>query len=456
MPCRKSHRNSHHGCIQCKSKRVKCGQEQPVCARCRKKGQSCTYRHLMSSYNPFEGRNDRWIGSTPGSSTTPPASDMSASQQSRTSLDLTYYANSIERSPSAELSSDITTPLSRGPLMFDRTTEQLFYHFTTEVSPVFTSLDAPVEVLSNFHDAVIRHSFGHAYVYHAMLTVSALHLASLTSVSTSTSQPRSPHIATALAHKASALETLRSIMNSINALTCEPALAASGLLTVCAFAMLHAGVAPDVIDLLAQIMVLYRGTMSIFRFGRQDSIAVLKDTIPTLRQVVVTAIFGERPWPSADAAADKVLAKILELDEDGDDAKLKKSVLLDAGLKLKVALRRVAGAKGIYNVACMWFAMVHPMVIDYIKARDPLSLVLLAHWVITLRYIKHIWWVQGWPERTVQAVYQQVGEKYPDLFEWIFKQMRSEVEDENEGEGENSSTMETQLISLSMTAPPLD
>lgn len=404
----------------------------------------------MSSYNPFGDRND--VGSTPGSSTTPPNADILASQQNRTTLDLTHYANSIKRPPSAELSSDITTPLYRGPLMFDRTTEQLFYHYATEVSPVFTSLDVPVEVLSSFHDAVIRHSFEHAYVYHAMLTVSALHLASLTPASTPSSQIRSLHIVTALSHKASALETLRSIIHSINALTCEPALAASGLLTVCAFAMLHAGVAPDVIDLLAQIMTLYRGTVSIFRFGRQDSIAVLSDTIPTLRQSVLAAIFGERPWPSADTAADKVLARILELDEDSDDAKLKKSVLLDAGLKLKVALRRVAGARGVYNVACMWLAMVNPMIIDYIKARDPLSLVLLAHWVIALRYIKHIWWVRGWPEKTVQAVYQQVGEKYPDLFEWIFKQMRSEVEDEDE----NNSTLETQLISLSMTAPPLD
>ncbi|KAI0886711.1 uncharacterized protein GGS22DRAFT_116813 [Annulohypoxylon maeteangense] len=448
MSCRKSHKNSHHGCIQCKSRRLKCDQEQPSCARCMKKGQDCTYRHLMSSYNPFGDYND--LGSAPDSSTTSSTIDISASQQGRQSLDLTPRIYSPKRTPSIR-PSDITAPLYRGPLMFDPTTEQLFYHYATEVSPVFTSLDVPVEVLSSFHNAVIRHSFEHAYVYHSMLTISALHLASLTPVLTTSSQTRSPHIVTALTHKASALETLRSIVNSITASTCEPALAASGLLTVCAFAMLHAGVALDIIDLLAQIMTLYRGTVSIFRFGRQDSIAVLSDTIPTLRQAILTAIIGERAWPSADSAADKVLAEILELSEDSDDAKFKKSVLLDAGLKLKVALRRVAGARGVYNVACMWLAMVHPMTIEYIKAREPLSLILLAHWVIALRYIKHIWWVQGWPERTVQAVWQETGERYPDLFEWIFKEMRGEAQDED-----HSIPIEDPSIPTGITAPPVD
>ncbi|KAI1207691.1 uncharacterized protein F4807DRAFT_174747 [Annulohypoxylon truncatum] len=448
MPCRKSHRNSHHGCIQCKSKRVKCDQEQPSCARCRKKGQDCTYRHLMSSYNPFEDRNH--IGSASTSVTSPSIIDKPVSQHDHEALDLTPQLNSIKQPPSIGPSSAITVPLYRGPLMFDPTTEQLFYHYATEVSPVFTSVDVPVEVLSSFHNAVIRHSFEHAYVYHAMLTVSALHLASLTSASTPASQIRSPHVITALAHKASALETLRSIVNSITSLTCEPALAASGLLTVCAFAMLHAGVAIDVIDLLAQIMTLYRGTVSIFRFGRQDSIAVLSTTIPTIRQAILTAIIGERPWPSADVAADKILTKIFELSEDSDDAKQKKNVLLDAGLKLKVALRRISGTRGVYSVACMWLAMVHPAIVEYIKAREPLSLVLLAHWVIALRYIKHIWWVQGWPERTVQAVWQEVGERYPDLFEWVFEELRDEAKNEYH------SMLEARSIPAGIIAPPVD
>ncbi|KAI1097173.1 hypothetical protein F4804DRAFT_328393 [Jackrogersella minutella] len=409
MPCRKPHKNSHHGCTQCKSKRVKCDQEQPTCARCRKKGQDCTYRHIMSSYDPFRNYNDTNSGSI--SSTASSTIDM-----------IPNPSPAAPTVPSPSLATMV--PLRKGLSMFDPITEQLFHHYATEVSPIFTLSEVPIEVLSSFHDAVIKHSFEHPHVYHAMLTVSALHLASLTPSLGSSSQTRSPHLVTALAHKTSAIETLRLVINSITAPTCEPALASSGLLTICAFALLHAGGVSDIIDLLAQIMVLYRGTLAIFRLGRQDPRAGFSNTIPRLRQSIISAIIGERPWPSAEAAVDKILIRISGLSEATDDAKQNKSVLLNAGFALKVALRRVAGAKGVYNVACMWLAVVHPAFNEGIKTRDPLSLILLAHWVISLRYVDHIWWVRGWPKMTVQAVWQEVGEQHPDLMEWVLEETR--------------------------------
>ncbi|KAI1385541.1 uncharacterized protein F4822DRAFT_346934 [Hypoxylon trugodes] len=415
MPCRKFHRNSHHGCIQCKSRRVKCDQEQPTCARCRSKGRACTYRHLTSSYNPFGGHD---IADT--TSLRSPSAPLS----SHTALTSTQAASS----PALTI-----LPLYKTPLALDPITEQLIYHYDAEVSSIFTSPDVQVEVLSCLHDAVARHSFEYPYVYHAMLTVSALHLVSHARTLEAASQTRSPHLVTALSHKASALETLRSTVNSITPITCEPALIASGLLTVCAFASLRAGVVTDTIDLLAQIMTLYRGSVAIFRLGRLVLCAVPGATIPALRQSVLSATAGEKSWPSAEAAVNKVLARISELGDDYDDAKQRKQSLLDAGFKLKTALRRAAGAIGNYNVACMWLAMVHPTFNESIVARDPLGLILVSHWVVTLKYVKHLWWVQGWPEQIAQAVWQEVGERHPDLMQWVFEEINKKSEDELDG-----------------------
>ncbi|KAI2603470.1 uncharacterized protein GGS25DRAFT_526510 [Hypoxylon fragiforme] len=81
--------------------------------------------------------------------------------------------------------------------------------------------------------------------------------------------------------------------------------------------------------------------------------------------------------------------------------------MIDAALKTRDhTLRRVAGTNGVYNPACMWLAMVNPRVQrECAREREPLSLVLLAHWVVTLKYVKDIWWIRGWPERTVRAVW---------------------------------------------------
>ncbi|XXH01935.1 hypothetical protein Hte_008298 [Hypoxylon texense] len=176
-------------------------------------------------------------------------------------------------------------------------------------------------------------------------------------------------------------------------------------------------------------MTLYRGTVAIFRFGRQALHAVPSATIPRLRQSVVTATSCEMPWPEAEAAVDKVLTKILKLEEASTGAKEKKNALLDAGFKLKTALRRVAAARGVHNVACMWLAMVNSTFNESVEAREPLSLILVAHWVVTLRYVKQIWWVKAWPERTIQAVWQEVGNQHPDLMQWVSEEIRDEARD---------------------------
>lgn len=328
------------------------------------------------------------------------------------------------------LPSKTPPPLCNELSVFDLITAQLLHHYSTEVSLTFTSSDAQVEVLLCFHDAITRHSFGYPYVYHAILAVSALHLASLTPALEPTSQSLSPHVVTALSHKSSAIETLRPVINSMTSLTCEPALAASGLLTVCAFALLHVGMASDTIDLLAQIMILYRGTVAIFQAGRQDPNASPSATIPKLRQFVATATSTEKPWPGAEAAVSKVLAKISELRGASENAMKRKNALLDAGFKLRTALRRAAAARGVYNVACIWLATVHPTFIEAIKARDHFSLILLAHWVIPLRYVNDIWWVQGWSEKTIQAVWQEVGSQHPDLLQWVLEETGNDTHDD--------------------------
>ncbi|KAI1758669.1 hypothetical protein GGR53DRAFT_516333 [Hypoxylon sp. FL1150] len=440
MPCRKPHRNSHHGCVQCKTRRVKCDQEQPSCARCRKKDRTCTYRHLTSSYDPFKNHNK--ASSTPVSSASPHAtssqrvfikSNQTTGAFSPNGAHLTISSSNLSASSTQRSSTEgIIYPLYNELQILDSASQELLYHYDTEVSIIFTTSEVQVEVLSCLHDAVIRHSLAHPYVYHSILTVSALHLASLTTPLQTTSPVRSPHLVTALAHKASALEALRSTVMSMSGPTCEPALAASGLLTVCAFALLHAGMVSDIIDLLAQIIALYRGTVAIFRFGRQVLHTIPSGTIPRLRQSVVTATACETPWPEAEAAVDKVLAKVYELDEASKNARGKKYALINAGCKLKLALRRVAAARGVHNVACMWLAMVDSTFNESVKTREPLSLILVAHWVVTLRYVKHIWWVQGWPERTIQAVWQEAGEQYLDLMQWVFKEVRGEVRDEKD------------------------
>ncbi|KAI1397745.1 hypothetical protein F4819DRAFT_470796 [Hypoxylon fuscum] len=124
-------------------------------------------------------------------------------------------------------------------------------------------------------------TYSHIPASHAVSIVSVLHLA-LYSLG-AFSQTHSPHLGTVLAHKASTLDIFRSTDNSITAPTFEPAFGASSLLTVCfrfAPRRLHDGVVFDTIDLIAQMMTLFRGTVAIFQFARQTPNSVPSGTMP--------------------------------------------------------------------------------------------------------------------------------------------------------------------------------
>ncbi|KAI1868451.1 uncharacterized protein JN550_006367 [Neoarthrinium moseri] len=264
---------------------------------------------------------------------------------------------------------------------------------------------------------MIRHAQEHPYVHHALLTFSALHMASLTANAEQYQNPP-PHLVIALSQKALAIERFRPVVESVTAETCEPALAASGLLTACAFALPLAGAPFDVVDQLAQITSLFQGTTTLFRMGWRKPRPLVSDAAPKVRPSVLLSAVNEKSWPQAEHAVDQVLRVIMTIDERHQSTRGRKDVLVDAALKLKIAFRRVAAARGAYAVAAMWLGMVSSAFVDRVRERDSLALVLMADWSVSLKDVQHVWWSRGWAERTVNAVSRELGEHELYLLNW--------------------------------------
>ncbi|KAJ9150205.1 hypothetical protein NKR23_g3774 [Pleurostoma richardsiae] len=473
MPSRRSHTNSHHGCLQCKARRVKCDQTQPSCGRCSKKGQDCTYRHLMSSYDPFQ----RYAPST-ASRNRPPGSPHLRPDESSVSRQQPFSsvpsASSQDHEHPAYSSGQTLVSVPRAVFTpnIEPVTHYLLHHYTTKLASLFDDRTHQPDILPVFHAAINRHVFSSPYVHHSLLTLSALHLASISHPTAAlpvrvhghpfSSTSPSPYLVTALSHKASALAHFRPILGSITPTTCEPALTASSLLVTCAFALpiisrRHGTgemTEDDPIKALAQIISLFQGAVALFRmgWGWQKRPALDTNTSPVIRQNIVRITQNEAAWPEAEDAVKKIIDAISGLETtptgqsdshtpeertqhigSGDhwspaprqhQPKMgpktpRKDILIDAALKLRVALRRVAAARGSYNVVIMWHGMVTPAFVGLIRARDPLALILLAHWTITLKETPHVWWTQGWTDWTVRAVWQEVAQgEYAPLMSW--------------------------------------
>ncbi|PLB49813.1 C6 zinc finger domain protein [Aspergillus steynii IBT 23096] len=51
MPLRRSHKKSHHGCLQCKQRRIKCDEARPYCGPCHRKQLACAFQSLLHQWH---------------------------------------------------------------------------------------------------------------------------------------------------------------------------------------------------------------------------------------------------------------------------------------------------------------------------------------------------------------------------------------------------------------------
>ena len=409
----------------------------------------------MSSYDPFQ----RYAA--PSQSTRSRVNHRTSPAATTTSLAPSALSSREDHRPFDQHSVQTLTPLSLRPLSvprLDPLTHQILHHYTTSSGAFLTEPFQSGDVFSTFHAAIDRHLYAHPYVHHAVLTYSALHLASVLPSSMSlppsidlpseASHHANAHLVAALSHKASALAHFRPVLESISSENCEPVLTASGLLVSCAFAMpmvsrKHAiRDEQDPVDLLAQIISLFHGTVVIFRMGWGGGVRPPLDekSSMAIRRDVIREAGKEAPWPEAEDSLREVMSAISRLEDrssqshvgregipDGDQPTLeqrfptidRKEILMDIALKLRYAMRRVAAARGVYRVAIGWLGMVAPAFVERLQARDPLALVLLGHWVICLRETPHVWWTRGWAEWTVATICEEIGQgEHGSLMEW--------------------------------------
>ncbi|KAK2752713.1 fungal Zn binuclear cluster domain-containing protein [Colletotrichum kahawae] len=412
MPSRRGHSNSHHGCIQCKTGRVKCDEGQPSCGRCRKKGRTCTYRHLLAPYDASERRlaGDAHLILRAGS-----LSSAEGEQQNTSETEIVGIHRSPPRFGTTGLPSS------------DPTEQLLLHHYFGHLASLsFGSVDK-WDIVPAFRQAVTRHVLTEAYVNQVVLAFAATHLASV--YSPVFRNGSAPQLVTALKYKASTLELFRpALASSLTPSSCESGMAAAGLLVACEFAlpMMDNGFlgVEDQVEALSRIASLFQGAVALFRMGCRGPRVGEGSPALQIRKTVFISLINELPWVEAEESVENVL-EIVRSRGDGEHAR--RDVLLEAGEKLQVALRRVAAARGSYNVACMWLGMVPSTYIELVTAKDPLALVLMAHWAVCLKGIdlERAWWLRGWPEMIIRTVINSIGEAYHGLLVWPLQEIET-------------------------------
>ncbi|KAH7313492.1 hypothetical protein B0I35DRAFT_274117 [Stachybotrys elegans] len=421
MPSRRAHKNSHHGCQRCKSKRVKCDQQQPRCQRCERHNADCIYRHLLTNWDPFQRPSNVPIQprllfdeqqqqqQQQGFPQLPPATDTPGTG-TPTLPSQAYMASPTYVASSTTLNLDF--PGWSQPERF------YVHHFVNHlaVNNLAPILDSEIRPLLT--QTIIDNIDVYPFVRHALVSFSALHLASERVGSSS------QHLVTALHHKDTAIAGFRPFLSDqLQPQQCEAAVAASVVLVACTFAIPIADHAKttgvDHLDLLSQVAGLFQGLIALLRLGRGSTPILEAMKTSNVRRSVAVTHRVEVAWPEAGSSIQRAITAIEALDESDAPALSRKTILHSGASLLHRLMQRVAVDEGSYVAVCMWLGRVDPSYGDMLRARDPLALVIMGHYAASRQGIT-AWWAKGWPQETLNAIagVLQGQQQYLDLLDW--------------------------------------
>ena len=65
-----------------------------------------------------------------------------------------------------------------------------------------------------------------------------------------------------------------------------------------------------------------------------------------------------------------------------------------------------------------WPMDVGASMIDMLAAKDPVALVVLAHYAVILHHLHNLWWIRDWGTRILHEILDSVDAEWHELMRW--------------------------------------
>ncbi|KAL3476041.1 putative Zn(II)2Cys6 transcription factor [Aspergillus californicus] len=405
---RRSHRKSRLGCLNCKKRRVKCDEKKPICGSCLQHSISCDFSAPASS--PSEG-------------STPPPRRFAFKQSKYQSLATSQKEKSKEKSKSASVEShDHEPPALRGHSGLrkgdglSRSDLSLFHHFVISAFRTFADEDMDSHKIWQFH--VPQWGMSFPSVMHLLLTLSALHLASLHPESEET------YIAQADEHFSFGVRSVTSVLalDTLDSENCQFIYMSAVMICFAYFAR-----GPR------------EGEYLVFNArGKSEWLVLLhgvRSILAQEREAIFTGVLTPKEPDSVGRATcdisdelDEHLTRLREIQnlimahvQGPDERDLYIRTVDDLTDSFEQAYeRRKHGCHGteLMPATIGWtFRLLDPM-IDRLEAREPVALVILAHWAILLRYMREVWFMRGWDGHIIRGIRACLPSEFQAWIEW--------------------------------------
>lgn len=402
MPPRLNHRKSRNGCVLCKERKIKCGEEKPECFACKRHGVACTY-----------------------SATIPPRSRPTKSIKSPSSINA--YPTTIPIQKTTPDADNVPYDQTLLHISHDQTRQiELFllHRFTSIVSNTFPSSQHQEMQYVWSRDAV-QLSFEHSFLQNTILAISALYAAlqQMSDVSVRGADiPPIPSVLESISfaqvHRVymnMAVQQQRSALDGIDAKKADALGFASIMLSMMASKLLPGSITGNEYSPPMQALYISAATGDIL----QSALPVLAEGSPMMRLLRLggtnlgTTIEGANGEP-IPALFDPVdtgdFQPILDfqdpanIEEQTEDSTLAYTTTLAFIQSIYKAIQR----NDIEHKICrrvMYFAAIAPRNFHkMLQEKRPRALVIFAHYMSMVKRVDQYWWFEGAAEKELRGI----------------------------------------------------
>ncbi|KAK5173038.1 uncharacterized protein LTR77_003160 [Saxophila tyrrhenica] len=265
------------------------------------------------------------------------------------------------------------------------------------------------EALYLWQNALVDLSFQHEFLLDGILALSAIHKAVLRPEASNPLRLRSPEYIDL------AIKSFRFHLDRPSATTIVPLFSLSSLLVVYNFAVAQIQPPDDPIAALCHMARLMKGIAQITSNSRDLWDHLLASVVKPLLISLDRDLTGVSETPELLRLRDWVI-HMQDLDP------VIRKTYLESIDELHVVFRNVrspdGGKRSPIAVALIWPATLSPSFLDYLDRKDPVALVILAHFAILCRLHEDAWFMRSWGGWIFEAVEKELGPQYQSYVEW--------------------------------------
>ena len=290
---------------------------------------------------------------------------------------------------------------------------ELLHHYTT--STCYTISRHPV-VQTIFRINVPQLGFTSQFVMHALLAISALHIARFKP------EHEAAYFSRAIVFHEMAMRDVARILPHVTQDNCAALYVFSVLTCVIPCAKPRRG--RDFLLMgdggISEWLIAFRGTRSIVESASE-----------MLLNSPIAAIFsdGVRKTQRREAFTAKKHPYLLNLYQLLDEATTSQEILetyksaVDELCKSFEAVFEPAMQGFESSDVFFWLFRVSGDYLTLLAAREPLALIIFAHFCVLLKQLEWTWWMEGWSNHLLFRIYNSVCSEYRPWLQWPIEQI---------------------------------